>query len=321
MLPMHAISTSDKILETVPYSTREANMRVFLTGASGYIGSAVAERLQAAGHQLTALARSDASAAKLESAGIQPLRGDFSDPASVGSIARAADGAISMATTYDPSIDGPAIDAILDALAGSNKPFIYTSGIWSHGDTGGKVVDETSPPNPAELVRWRQVVEDRVLQGARRGIRTVVIRPAIVYGRGGGIPARFVESARHQGAAQYIGTGENRWPLVHVDDLADLYLLALEKAPPGTLLLGVNGPSRPTRDIAAAASRGAGAGGKTSAWPLTEARRKLGAYADALALDQQASGRRAQELLGWRPHRPDVLEDIEHGSYAGVPAA
>ena len=295
-------------------------MRIFLTGATGYIGSAVAERLRAAGHELTALARSDASAAKLTEAGITPMRGDFSKPTSVAPAARSADGVISMATTYDSSIDGPAIDAILDALAGSNQPFVYTSGIWSHGDTGGTVVDETSPPNPAELVRWRQGVEERVLEGTTRGIRTVVIRPAIVYGRGGGILAGFVESARKDGAAQYVGTGENRWPLVHVDDLADLYLLALEKAPPGTLLLGVSGPSRPVRDIAAAARRGAGAGGKTTAWPLAEARKKLGGYADALVLDQQASGRRAQQLLGWQPHRPDALEDLEHGSYVGVPA-
>src|SRR4051812_43563447 len=297
-------------------------MRIFLTGASGYIGSAVAERLRAAGHQLTGLARSDAASSKLRSAGIRPVRGDFSDPKSVGQAAGAADGAISLATTYDPSIDGPAIDAILGALTGSNKPFIYTSGIWSHGDTGGKVVDENSPTNPAAIVAWRQTVEDRVLAGAKRGIRSVVIRPAIVYGRGAGILAGFVDSARKEGAARYVGTGKNRWPLVHVDDLADLYLLALENAPPGTLLLGVSGPSRPVSEIAAAASRGAGAGGRTTATPLEDARKKLGAYADALALDQQASGRRAQELLGWKPHGRDVLEELEQGSYAlqGKPA-
>jgi nucleoside-diphosphate-sugar epimerase len=291
-------------------------MRVILTGATGYIGSAVAERLRAAGHELSALARSEASAAKLAAAGIHAIRGDFADPRSVGSAAAGADGVVSMATTYDPAIDGPAVDAILHALAGSNKPFIYTSGIWSHGDTGGKVVDETSPPNPAELVRWRQKVEERVLEGVQHGIRSIVIRPAIVYGRGGGIPAGFADSARTEGAARYVGTGKNRWPLVHVDDLADLYLLALEKAPPGTLLLGVSGPARPVSEIAAAASCGAGAGGRTVATPLEEARRKLGGYADALALDQQASGRRAQELLGWKPRQPDVLEEMERGSYA-----
>jgi nucleoside-diphosphate-sugar epimerase len=112
-----------------------------------------------------------------------------------------------------------------------------------------------------------------------------------------------------------VGTGLNRWPFVHVDDLADLYLLALEKAPAGSLLLGVSGPSHPVRDVAAAASRGAGAGGRTEAWPLEEARKTLGPYADALVLDQQATGRRAEETLGWKPRRPGVLEDVEQGSY------
>lgn len=292
-------------------------MRVFLTGASGYIGSAVADRLRAGGHELTGLARTDAAASRLTAAGIRPVRGDFSEPAAVGSAAGGADAVISMATTYDPTIDGPAIDAILVALEGSNKPFIYTSGIWAYGDTGGRVVDETTPGKPAALVAWRQAVEDRVREGARRGIRSVVIRPAIVYGRGGGIPAGFVRSAREEGAARYVGTGDNRWPFVHVDDLADLYLLALERAPAGSLLLGVSGPSRPVRDVAVAASRGAGAGGRTVGWPVGEAREKLGAYADALVLDQQASGKRARELLGWKPHRPDVLDDLERGSYAG----
>jgi nucleoside-diphosphate-sugar epimerase len=291
-------------------------MRVFLTGATGYIGSAVAERLDAAGHQVPALGRSDAAVARLSAAGIEPIRGDFADPRSVAAGARSADGVISLATTYDPAVDGPAIDAILEALAGSNKPFVYTSGIWSHGDTAGKVVDESSPPKPVPLVAWRQEVEDRVIGAARQKIRTVVIRPAIVYGRGGGIPAGFVESARKEGAAQFVGTGQNRWPFVHVDDLADLYLLALEKAPPGTLLLGVGGEAHPVREVAAAASRGAGANGRIRAWPLEDARKKLGAYADALVLDQQASGKRAQQLLGWQPHRSDVLEDIERGSYA-----
>lgn len=191
-------------------------MKVFVTGATGYIGSAVADRLRQAGHQVSGLARSDSASARLSAAGIHPVSGDFSDPKNVGSAAREADGVISMATTYDPAVDGPAIDAVLDALAGSGKPFVYTSGIWSHGDTGGKVVDEDSVPRPAALVRWRQAIEERVLQARSRSIRSVVIRPAIVYGRGGGIPAGFVDSARKEGSARYVGTGENRWPFVHV---------------------------------------------------------------------------------------------------------
>ena len=252
-------------------------MHVFLTGASGYIGGAVAERLHAAGHVVSGLARSDSTASRLSAAGIQPVPGNFTDPKTISVAARSADAVISMATTYDPGVDGPAIDAILTALAGSNKPMIYTSGIWSHGDTGGTVVDETSPPRPAALVQWRQAVEERVLEAAREGIRTVVIRPAIVYGRGGGIPGGFVDSACKEGGARFVGTGENRWPFVHVDDLADLYLLALERAPAGTLLLAVSGPSYPVRDVAAAASRGAGRDGRTIAWPLEDARKTLGA--------------------------------------------
>jgi nucleoside-diphosphate-sugar epimerase len=289
-------------------------MRVFLTGASGYIGGAVADALRSAGHEVIGLARSEGSAARLTAAGIQPVRGDFSEPSGWAAAARAADAVISLATTYDATVDGPAVDAILDALAGSGKPFIYTSGMWSYGDTGGAVVDETSPVHPAPLVAWRQAVEDRVRQGATRGIRGIVIRPAMVYGRAGGIPAGFTDSARRDGAARFVGTGENRWPLVHVDDLADLYVIALDQAAAGTLLLAAHGPAQRVRDLAAAASRGAGAGGRTAGWPLEQARQKLGAYADALALDQQASGRRAEEL-GWRPHRPDAIEELERGSY------
>jgi uncharacterized protein YbjT (DUF2867 family) len=130
-------------------------MRVFLTGATGYIGTAVAEHLRAAGHQVMGLARSDAAAGRLRAAGVEAVRGDFTDPAGVGATARAADGTISMATAYDLAVDPPAVDAILHALEGSGKPFIYTSGIWSHGDTGGHVVDETTPPRPLPMVQWR----------------------------------------------------------------------------------------------------------------------------------------------------------------------
>lgn len=293
-------------------------MRLFLTGATGYIGTAVAERLRAAGHRLSGLARSDQAAERLRAAGVEPVRGDFADPAAVGAAAREADGTISMATTYDPAVDVPAVNAMLAALADSDKPLIYTGGIWSYGDTGGAVVNETTPVKPIPRVRWREDVENRVLAAARRRIRTILIRPAIVYGRGAGMPAEFAESARKEGAARVVGTGENRWPLVHVDDLADLYLLALEKAPAGTLLLAVGAQSVRVRDLATAASRGAGANGRIIAWPLEEARAALGEYADALALDQQASAERARETLGWKPHRPAPLEDLERGSYVSL---
>ena len=155
-----------------------------------------------------------------------------------------------------------------------------------------------------------------VLENARERVRAIVIRPAIVYGRGGGIPADLVRSARETGAARYVGTGENHWPMVHLDDLADLYLRAIEKAPAGTLLHAADGTSYRVKQIAEAASVGAGAGGRTESWPLEGARKTLGAYADALVLDQQVSAGKARVSLGWSPRAPSVIDDLKSGSYA-----
>jgi nucleoside-diphosphate-sugar epimerase len=294
-------------------------MRVFLTGATGYIGSAVADALRGAGHDVAGLARGDAAAARLTAMGVRPVRGDFADPASLVAHARAADAVISAASANDAATDTAAITAMLDGLRGSGKPFVYTSGIWAYGDTAGRVVTETGSAAPAAYVAWRSAVEREVLRAAGDGVRSVVIQPAVVYGRGGGLPARFVGSARKDGAARFVGNGENRWALVHVEDLAELYVRALERAPAGTLLIAAAGPSVRVADIARAASEAAGAGGKVTAWPLAEARQVLGAYADALALDQQASSRRAEELLGWKPFRPGILDDTRHGSYTETP--
>ena len=290
-------------------------MLVFLAGATGYIGSAVAEALKGAGHEVSGLARSEDAAARLTASGVAPVRGDFADPPSVAAAARAADGVILAATSGKPEVDAATVGATVAALRGSGKPLVYTSGIWSLGDTGGRVVTETSQTTPTPHVAWRTAVEREVLRAAADGVRSVVLQPAVVYGRGGGILTKFSASARRDGAAKFVGSGENRWAVVHVEDLADLYVRALERAPAGTLLIAAAGPSVRVIDLARAASEGAGAEGRVTAWPLAEARQKLGPYADALALDQQVSSRRAEELLGWKPSRPGVLEDLRHGSY------
>ena len=156
-------------------------------------------------------------------------------------------------------------------------------------------------------------MERLVLDAAPRGARGVVIRPAMVYGRGGGMAMSFVRSAREHGAARMVGDGNNRWTWVHVDDLADLYVRLLD-APAGTLVLAASGPAVRVREVAEAASRAAGAGGKVEATPLEQARANLGPYADALALDQQVTARRAAELPGWRPEARRVLDEIASGS-------
>jgi nucleoside-diphosphate-sugar epimerase len=146
-------------------------------------------------------------------------------------------------------------------------------------------------------------------------VRTIVIRPALVYGRGGSIPRMLAQSARETGSARYVGDGLNRWPFVDVDDLAQLYVLAIEKAAPGSLYNAAHGPSYRVREVAEAASIGAGAKGKTQSWLLDEARKTMGAFADALVLDQQVSSEKAKKELGWSPDAAPVLDDLKTGSY------
>jgi nucleoside-diphosphate-sugar epimerase len=290
-------------------------MNIFLTGATGYIGSAVADALIKAGHSVTGLARSDEAAGQLHLKGVTSHRGDLQSPTSLAAAASALDGVIHTGTTNDGSVDQRAIRAMLDVMNGSNKPFVYTSGVWVLGNTGDTPADENAPLNPAALVAWRPGVEGMVLESARTGVRSIAIRPGLVYGRGGGIPADLVKSARDNGAARYVGTGQNHWPVIDVDDLADLYLRAFERAPAGTLLHAVDHSGYKVNEIAEAASLGTGAEGRTESWPLDEARKILGAYADALVLDQRVSSAKAISMLGWRPRATGILDDLRRGSY------
>jgi nucleoside-diphosphate-sugar epimerase len=241
-------------------------MIVFVTGATGYIGTAVVQALRGAGHEVRGLARSPAAAEKLEFAGVEAVEGALTE---LTVLAR----------------------AMLNAVEGTGKPFIYTSGVWVLGNTGDVVADEDAPLDPSPLVGWRAEVEG-------------TMRDAAAWGT-------FVSSARRKGVVRYVGDGTQRWPFVHVDDLADLYVLALD-APAGTLLNAAAGLSLPVREVAEAAAQANGA--TVEAWPLDEAREVLGVYADALALDQQVAAERAAGL-GWNPSRPSVLDELRTGSY------
>lgn len=282
-------------------------MKVFVTGASGYIGSVVAGKLRDFGHQVTGLARTEASAQKLETAGVQPVRGDLRDSSTVFRAAREADAAIHLAQDY--SADGAALDrrlveTVLEEFRLTGRPFLYTSGIWVVGNTGDREADETWPLNPTPLVAWRPAHEQLVLQA--QGPRGVVIRPAVVYGHGGGIVGGFQRQGR-EGVVRYVGSGENRWPFIHVDDLAGLYVLALQ-APAGSLYFASAGRSIPVRDVALASAAPAGA--RVESIPLEEARRTMGPVADALCLDQRISARKAMQELGWTPTAKSVMEDL-----------
>jgi len=289
-------------------------MKVFLTGATGYIGTAVTDALKAAGHALTGMARNEESAKKLGIRGLTVVQAELTDKETITTVARTCDAVIHMAATNDANMatsDRATVEAILDALSGANKPFIYTSGVWVLGQTGANPADESSPTSPLDIVAWRPAHETLALTA--KAMKGMVLRPGIVYGRGGGIPAMWVAAGR-EGAVQFVGTGNQQWPTVHVEDLADLYVKALAKPAAGAVWHGISGQVE-ARKLAEAAAKAGGKGAKVSALSVEEARKTMGPFADALAANQIISSEKTKQALGWKPTRPGILEDVAAGSY------
>ncbi|MFC5664513.1 NAD-dependent epimerase/dehydratase family protein [Kitasatospora misakiensis] len=292
-------------------------MKVLLTGATGYIGSAVTDHLHAAGHQVVALTRS---------AEPQPGRGwdaqlvgDTADPASLaGAVTSDIEAVIHLAPpSGDAEVDTAVIEALAAPLRGTGRPLVYTSGVWVLGATGeAQEVGEDAPTNPIDIVGYRPRIEQAVLAEAAEGVRAVVVRPGIVYGRGGGIPAILVDRARTQGTPEYYGEEGVRWPTVHVDDLAELFVAAVERAEAGTVWHGVGESAVPVRELARAAGRAAGVSTAPHAVPAEQVAEVFGPlFADALALDQSVSGGAARTALDWKPNHPGVIAELESGSY------
>lgn len=290
-------------------------MNILVFGAAGYVGSAVTDRLLAAGHEPVAVVRGGRSR---DLAGMMTQPADLADPGSVGAvITPEIDAVVHVAAPGgDWDAEQAAVEAMLAALAGTGRALIYTSGVWVLGATGPAGADENSPANPAAISAGRPAIERRVLAAAGRGVRGAVIRPGIVHGRGGGIPALMVEWARQAGTGRYVGDPGTHWPMVHLDDLADLFLLAAEQAPAGWLVHGVAEPAVAVTSLAQAADLAAGGPGRCAAWPAAEAASTLGVpFAQALALDQTVHTTRAA-ALGWRPGRIGAVDDLRSGSYA-----
>lgn len=282
-------------------------MRIFLTGATGYIGTAVLDAIVRAGHEVTALVRSAERAATVDRRGVRMCVGDLADPASFAEAAANHDGYIHAA--FNSSAHGAEIErAALDMLIGiarqspprDSRPrvFIYTSGVWVLGHTVEPAAED-APLNPTPLVAWRPEHERLVLDGATSGLRTVVVRPGVVYGSNRGIIGELFKEAAN-GLIRVIGTGENRWAAVYARDLADLYVRLVGRPDASGVYHATDEADECVNDIVSAISAQMPVTPEIRRVPLEEARAKLGPYASALALDQVVRSPRAR-ALGWTP--------------------
>jgi len=297
-------------------------MKVFIVGASGYIGGSLAVALIRQRHAVSGLARSDDSAAALQKLGIAPVRGTLDIAAALAAAARAADVTIGVANADHRG----AAEAIVKALTGTGKTYLHTSGSSivggpARGEPVEAVFDEDTPftPPPGRKAR---VETDTMVRGAS-GMRGFVIAPSLIYGRGHGLNPDSIQVpwlialAKKAGIPKHIGPGENRWSNVHIDDLVPLYLLAIDKAPAGAFYFAENGENSMC-EVCEAIGRMLGQGGKTQSMSIADAAAEWGAGAadNTMGSNSRVRAKRARAELGWKPAARSLIDEIEHGCYA-----
>jgi nucleoside-diphosphate-sugar epimerase len=301
-------------------------MRVFVTGATGFIGSATVRELIDAGHQVVGLARSDEAAAALSEAGAEVHPGSLEDLDSLRSGAAAADGVIHTAYIHDFSqmenaaqADLRAVETMGAVLEGSGRPLVVTSGTALIKP--GAVVTEEDWPDPGAAVHPRFATSVAARALADRGVRSSIVRPgASVHGEGDhGFVPYLINLAREKGVSGYIGDGSNRWPAVHRLDTAHLYRLALENAPAGSVLHAVADEGVPTREIAEVTGRHLGV--PVTSFSPEDAQEHFGWMAMFWSLDAPASSALTQERMGWTPTHVGLIADLEQGHYFRQPVA
>jgi nucleoside-diphosphate-sugar epimerase len=303
-------------------------MRVFVTGATGFIGSAVVAELQGAGHQVVGLARSDSSANALAAAGVEVHRGSLEDLDSLRAGAEASDGVIHLAYIHDFSrmqdnarVDLAAIETFGAALAGSERALVIASGTLMLVPAGQTATEADAGDAAEHAVGGRRRNEHVLLSFADRGVRCVSVRlTPTVHGEGdhGFVPI-IIGVARDKGVSGYVGDGSARWPAVHRLDAARLFRLALEQAPAGSVLHGVAEEGIGVREIAEAIGRHLGV--PVQPIPPETAFEHFGFLGALLGLDSPASSALTRERFAWRPKQPGLIEDLDQGHYFTTAAA
>jgi nucleoside-diphosphate-sugar epimerase len=295
-------------------------MNIFITGANGFIGGSIAAGLVRAGHHVTGLVRKPEQADALRALGIEPVVGTLDDRALLIAQAKAADAVINAANSDHRG----AVEALIEGLAGSGKPFLHTSGSSIVGDASGgergaaAIYREDALPEPTADKAPRVAIDQLVLDAAQRGIRSAVLCNTLIYGHGA-VPGsasvqlpRLLSQARKSGVVRHVGSGGNIWSNVHIDDVVELYRLALEKTPAGMFYFVESGEasfSDMTTAIADVLQLG-----KPQDWPLEEAQKEWGYEMASYGLgsNSRVRGERARTLLGWQPKHASVLDWIRH---------
>jgi len=298
-------------------------MKIFCTGASGYIGGSVAAHLIARGHQVTGLVRSPDKADAVRARGIEPVMGTLDDAAVLSQAAKAADAVVNAASADHKG----AVTALLDALAGSGKPFIHTSGssivgTQSRGERSDDIFDEDTPYTPSPARAARVELNHFILGASDKGCRPVIICPSLIYGIGLGagrdsvqVPL-LIKLAKKRGNATHAGPGENIWSNVHIDDLVPLYALAIEKAPAGAFYFVENAEGS-MRELCVSINRMLGFKGPPAAMTMQEAAAEWGegTAENTMASNSRVRAKRARAELGWKPKAKGLIEEIEQGCY------
>ena len=298
-------------------------MNVFITGAAGYIGGSVAATLAKAGHNITGLVRSEARARQVEPFGIEPVIGELADSEVLARAAGDADAVINIANSDNREV----VDLFLDTLRGTGKTFVQSSGTsivadLADGERPGKVYEESTQVDPLPLRAGRVALNNAVLAAANDQLRTMVICPSLIYGIGlGASPDSMqvpwmIELARKHGIGRHIGPGENIWSNVHINDLVDLYVRALNKAPGGAFYYAENGENS-MRELAEGISRMLGFGGRTQNMSVEDAIAEWGEGGARYTMGSNSRVRavRSRAELGWSPSAPSLMDEVERGCY------